>query len=185
MSFASYIPKLAPLWQLKIRDILRVVSTIWKVSNVLETSSKCLQVKQLRSRSKFIEINKFKFQTNFWSGASWGQFHKLIYALPQTICALRPTFYRDKKCVDDEHPLAGRDIQYWAPDSRSSYMLEMKESNFVCRTNRVSLVKCYDNKKVKSPYNWVISPLTQPQTANQEKSIIFGWLCAVTSLVFT
>ena len=66
-----------------------------------------------------------------------------------------------------------------------SYVLEMKERKFVCRANRLLLVKCYDNKKVKSPYNWVISPLTQPQTANQEKNIIFGWLCAVTSLVFT
>ena len=27
----------------------------------------------------------------------------------------------DKRCVYDEHPLAGRDIQYWAPDSRSRY----------------------------------------------------------------
>ena len=25
------------------------------------------------------------------------------------------------------------------------------------------------NKKVKSPYNWVISPLTQLQVANQQK----------------
>ena len=32
------------------------------------------------------------------------------------------------------------------------------------------LVKCYDNKNVKSPYNWVISHLTQPQVANQRKS---------------
>ena len=62
-----------------------------------------------------------KIWTNFWSGASWGQFHKLIYTLPQSICALHPTFYCDKKCVDDKHPLAGRDIQYWAPDSQSRY----------------------------------------------------------------
>ena len=31
------------------------------------------------------------------------------------------------------------------------------------------LVKCYDNKMVKSPYNWVIYPLTQPQMANQQQ----------------
>ena len=43
------------------------------------------------------------------------------------------------------------------------YVLEMKESNLVCRANRLSLVKCYDKKKVRSPYNWVISLLTQPQ----------------------
>ena len=30
------------------------------------------------------------------------------------------------------------------------------------------LVKCYDNKNVKSPYNWVISHLTQPQVANKQ-----------------
>ena len=29
--------------------------------------------------------------------------------------------------------------------------------------------KCYYNKKVKSPYNWVISPLTQPHVAYQQK----------------
>ena len=29
--------------------------------------------------------------------------------------------YRDKICVYDEHPIAGRDIQYRAPDSRSRY----------------------------------------------------------------
>ena len=31
------------------------------------------------------------------------------------------------------------------------------------------LVKCYDNKMVKSPYNCFILPLTQPQVANQKK----------------
>ena len=31
------------------------------------------------------------------------------------------------------------------------------------------LAKWYDNKLVKSPYNCVISPLTQPQVANQKK----------------
>ena len=39
----------------------------------------------------------------------------------------------------------------------------------VCRADRLLLVKCYDNNKVKSPYNWVISSLTQPQVANQQK----------------
>ena len=33
------------------------------------------------------------------------------------------------------------------------------------------LVKCYDNKKVKSPYNCVIFPLTQLQVANQQKNV--------------
>ena len=33
------------------------------------------------------------------------------------------------------------------------------KTNFVCRANRLLLVK-YDNKKVKSPHNWVMSPLT-------------------------
>ena len=49
-------------------------------------------------------------------------------------------------------------------------VLEMKERNFVCRANRLLLAKCYDNKKVKSPYNQVISPLTQPRVANQQKN---------------
>ena len=31
------------------------------------------------------------------------------------------------------------------------------------------LIKCYDNKMVKSPYNCVIYPLTQPQVGNQQK----------------
>ena len=34
------------------------------------------------------------------------------------------------------------------------------------------LVKCYDNKKVKSPYNCVIFPLTQLQVANQQKKTV-------------
>ena len=31
------------------------------------------------------------------------------------------------------------------------------------------LVKCYDNKMVNSPFNYVISPLTHPQVANQQQ----------------
>ena len=31
------------------------------------------------------------------------------------------------------------------------------------------LVMCFDNEMVKSPYNCVIFPLTQPQGANQQK----------------
>ena len=31
------------------------------------------------------------------------------------------------------------------------------------------LLKCFDNEMVKSPYNYVIFPLTQPQMANQQK----------------
>ena len=34
---------------------------------------------------------------------------------------------------------------------------------------RLWIVKLYDNKKVKSPYNWFISPLTQPEEANQQQ----------------
>ena len=49
------------------------------------------------------------------------------------------------------------------------YVLELEESNLVCRANRLLLVKCCDNKKVKSPYNWVIFLLTQPQVANQQQ----------------
>ena len=38
------------------------------------------------------------------------------------------------------------------------------------------LVKCYDNKMVKSPYNCVIFPLTQPLVDNQQNFTIM--LCA-------
>ena len=58
---------------------------------------------------------------------------------------------------------------YVAGFDSPSYVLEMKERNFVCRANRLLLVKCYDSKKVKSPYKWVIYPLTQPQVANQQQ----------------
>ena len=37
---------------------------------------------------------------------------------------------------------------------------------------RLLLVKWYDNKMVKSPFNCVIFPLTQPQVANQQKNVI-------------
>ena len=33
------------------------------------------------------------------------------------------------------------------------------------------LEKWYDNKMVKSPYNWVILPLTQSLVANQQKKM--------------
>ena len=36
------------------------------------------------------------------------------------------------------------------------------------------LVKSYDNKKAKSPFSWVILPLTQPQVANQQKKELQG-----------
>ena len=31
------------------------------------------------------------------------------------------------------------------------------------------LVKCYDNKMAKSPYNLIIHPLIKPQVANQQQ----------------
>ena len=34
---------------------------------------------------------------------------------------------------------------------------------------RLFLVKCFDNKMAKSPFNCVTFPLTQPQKANQQK----------------
>ena len=39
--------------------------------------------------------------------------------------------------------------------------------------NRLLLVKCYDNKMVKSPDNWVIRSSTQPQVANQQKNEMY------------
>ena len=65
--------------------------------------------------------------------------------------------------------MAGLKIVNLVAGFDSPYVFEMKEINFVCRANRLLLVRCYDNKKVKSPYNWVIYPLTQPQVANQQK----------------
>ena len=38
-----------------------------------------------------------------------------------------------------------------------------------CRANRLLLVKCYENKKVKLPSNWVIFPWTHPEVANQQQ----------------
>ena len=35
--------------------------------------------------------------------------------------------YCEKVCVYDEHPKAGRDKQYWAPDSRSKYKTPFDE----------------------------------------------------------
>ena len=37
---------------------------------------------------------------------------------------------------------------------------------------RLVLVKCQDNKMVKSPYNCFIFPLNQPQVANQQQKKI-------------
>ena len=35
--------------------------------------------------------------------------------------------------------------------------------------DRLLLLKCYDNKMAKSPYNCFIFPLKQPEVANQQK----------------
>ena len=53
-------------------------------------------------------------------------------------------------------------------DVSTIYLWKKNDAKLVCRANRLLLVKCYDNKKVKSPYNWVISPLTQSQVANKQ-----------------
>ena len=37
------------------------------------------------------------------------------------VLPLQCKMYRDKICVYDEHPIAGGDIQYRAPDSQSGY----------------------------------------------------------------
>ena len=37
--------------------------------------------------------------------------------------------YRDKICVYDEHPIAGGDIQYRAPDCQSRYTKSFDDSN--------------------------------------------------------
>ena len=44
---------------------------------------------------------------------------------------------------------------------------------------RLLLVNCYDNKMVKWPFSCVISPLTQPQVANQQKTYSFTLLAKV------
>ena len=44
------------------------------------------------------------------------------------------------------------------------------------------LVKCYDNKMVKSSYNYVVYPLIQPQVANQQNKYQKSYLWS-TSLV--
>ena len=38
------------------------------------------------------------------------------------------SLYRDKICVYDEHPLAGRDIQYRVPDSQSRNTTPFKDT---------------------------------------------------------
>ena len=45
-----------------------------------------------------------------------------------------PFLHRDKICVYDDHPIAGRDIQYWAPESRSEYTTQFNVNNllFTC-----------------------------------------------------
>ena len=46
----------------------------------------------------------------------------------------------------------------------------VKQSALV-KAIRLLPVKCYDNKMVKSPYNWVIFPLTQPLVAKKTKTL--------------
>ena len=58
------------------------------------------------------------------SSKSWNKWKSLLwnFRLKLKLNKLGPgsNIYRDKICVYDEHPLAGRDIQYRAPNSRSS-----------------------------------------------------------------
>ena len=51
--------------------------------------------------------------------------------------------YTDKAGLKLVTKVAGFDVLY---------VLEMKESNLVCKANRLLLVNYYDNKNVKSPY---------------------------------
>ena len=48
--------------------------------------------------------------------------------------------YIDKICVNDEHPLAGQDIQYRAPDSHQNvqhHWMILKYNVQTCQTNRL------------------------------------------------
>ena len=47
--------------------------------------------------------------------------------------------------------------------------MELKKASKLALATRLLLVKCYDNKMVKSPLTWVIYPLTQPQVENQQQ----------------
>ena len=57
--------------------------------------------------------------------------------------------YRDKICVNDEHPLAGQDIKYRAPDSRSripyriNYFYYWYEKGSITRRGLVLIVLPY------------------------------------------
>ena len=42
-------------------------------------------------------------------------------------------WYRDKICVYDEHPIAGQDMQCWAPDSRSRYKTPFDDCKVMCK----------------------------------------------------
>ena len=52
------------------------------------------------------------------------------------------------------------------------YSLDLWLIIYIKIADRQLLVKCYDIKMVKSPYNCVIFPLTQPQVANQQQKKI-------------
>ena len=44
------------------------------------------------------------------------------------------------------------------------------KGKFVCKANRLLLVKCYDNKMVKLPFDLIIHPLIKPWAANKQKN---------------
>ena len=50
-----------------------------------------------------------------------------------------------------------------------TFKTQIYKSCLKFRAKVLLLVKCSDNKMVKSPYNCAILPLTQPQVANQKK----------------
>ena len=47
--------------------------------------------------------------------------------------------------------------------------ISVQSINGVNKATGLLLVKCYDNKMAKSPYNCFIFPLNQPQVANQQQ----------------
>ena len=50
------------------------------------------------------------------------------------------------------------------------HVLKIKERSFVCRAKRLMMVKCYDNKNVKSPYKLTLGNYIGPKKIIKKSS---------------
>ena len=87
--------------------------------------------------------------------------HSLIFLIHKSVILLKR--FLINTYIDDYAYMINKGINRFFYQKVSQYFKRIEWAI------RLLLVKCNDNKMVKSPYNCVIFTLTQPQVANQQE----------------